>query len=264
MENPLSAQLSLTFTMQGATRQIATAFHYKITVSNESRLHVADLSWSCKMVPVALQLTQLTKTSKHLCSTFRWSLLLCRSKLTISSTKWQSPWRIVEWNRRIILSMPTDVIEHSVSSISSDSMLICLFISLLVPLRPLVGLRPPSNSFILSFRLTMLAAVQNTTPEGVPSKCWCSLTLTLATSMCTLDGAGATKSWFHSATLTKSFALAKKVSTQLKFCIWTILETLSDESQIRIGDTHKTKTWCVKGYGARNVDLLLYNCPVLV
>ena len=47
----------------------------------------------------------------------------------------------------------------------------------------MVGLRPPSNSFILSFRLTMPAAVQNTTPEGVPCECWCSLTLTLTTSI---------------------------------------------------------------------------------
>ena len=153
MENPLSAQLSLTFTMQGATRQIATAFHYKITVSNESRLHVAALSWSCKMLPVALQLTQLTKTSKHLCSTFRWSLFLCRSKLTISSTKWQSlnNCRVGQNNHSLL---PTDLIEDSVLIICCDLKVVCQFISPLVPLRPLVGLpRTPSFSHSASLSL---------------------------------------------------------------------------------------------------------------
>ena len=56
--------------------------------------------------------------------------------------------------------------------------MVCLFISPSVPLRPLVGLRPSSNSFILSFCLTIptvshSATVENTTPEGVLSQCGC-------------------------------------------------------------------------------------------
>ena len=75
----------------------------------------------------------------------------------------------------------------------------------------MVGLRPPSNSFILSFRLTrpaasLPAAVQNTTPEDVLSQCWCSLTLAHTTSVGIWHSAGATKSWLHSDTLKKSFA----------------------------------------------------------
>ena len=89
--------------------------------------------------------------------------------------------------------MPTDLIEHSVSSNCSDSRLICLFISPLVPLSPVVGLRPPSNSFILSFRLTTHAAVQNTIPEGVLSQCWCSLTLILTTTTSIWRSVGVTK-----------------------------------------------------------------------
>ena len=88
---------------------------------------------------------------------------------------------------------------------------------------PLHSLIPPHDACCISFR-----SVQNTTPEGVPSKCWCSLTLTLATSMGILDGAGATKgvtspaahrgiwdgagaakSWLLSVSLKKSFALIK-------------------------------------------------------
>ena len=94
---------------------------------------------------------------------------------------WQSPWRIVEWNRTIILSLPTDLIEHSVSSICCDSRVVRQFITPLVPLRPVVGLRLPSNSFILPASLSVLSKTQ--TPEGALSLCWCSLTLTLTTSI---------------------------------------------------------------------------------
>ena len=70
--------------------------------------------------------------------------------------------------------------------------------------------RPSASvEFLHSISLST-RSVQDTTPEGVLSLCWCYLTLTLATSMGILDGAGATKSWFHSATLTKSFALIKQ------------------------------------------------------
>ena len=206
--------------MRGATRQTATAFHYQITASNESWLHLVALFWSCKTLSVALQLTLLTNTSKYLCSTFEGSLFLRRSKLANPSTKWQSPWRIVEWNRRIILSLPTDLIEHSLSSICSDSRLICLFISPLVPLRPVVGLRPPSNSFILSFRLTMPAAVQNTTAEDVPSTCWCSLTLTLATSVSIWHCAGATKSWFSVLSMSCSLLICVNFYLILSLIHW--------------------------------------------
>ena len=77
-------------------------------------------------------------------------------------------------NSKIILSLQIELIKCSVLIIYSDAWVICLDISPLVPLRPLVGLRPPSNSFILSFRLTITTAslpdlVQNTTPEGVLS-----------------------------------------------------------------------------------------------
>ena len=86
--NTITAQLSLTWTMRDVTRQTATAFHYKITVSNESWWHVAALSRSGKILSVALQLTRLTTTSEYLCSTFGGSLLLRRSKSTNPSTKW--------------------------------------------------------------------------------------------------------------------------------------------------------------------------------
>ena len=95
-----------------------------------------------------------------------WSFLIRRrSKLKNSSTKWQSPWKIVELHRTIILSLPTELIEHSVLTIYSDSCEVCLFISPLVPLRPLVGLRPFSNAVIISFRLTMACCI---------SACCCS------------------------------------------------------------------------------------------
>ena len=50
------------------------------------------------------------------------SLLILRgSILKNSSTKWQSPWRIVQWNRRVILLWQDDVICPSVLINCSDS-----------------------------------------------------------------------------------------------------------------------------------------------
>ena len=58
-----------------------------------------------------------------------WSLLIHRgSKLKNSPTKWQSPWRIVELNRRIILPLLDDMISPSVVSICSDSWIYRLLI----------------------------------------------------------------------------------------------------------------------------------------
>jgi hypothetical protein len=41
--------------------------------------------------------------------------------------------------------LPTELIEHFVLIILGNSSVIYLFIALLIPLRPLVGLRPPSK-----------------------------------------------------------------------------------------------------------------------
>jgi hypothetical protein len=105
-------------------------------------------------------------------------LLLIRrgSKLKNSATKIQSRRRIEESNTIIVLSLSTDRLELPVLSIYSDSTLVCLFICAslslflgcsvsLVLMRPLVGLRPPSNSFLLSFRLTMTAASLSVSPR---------------------------------------------------------------------------------------------------
>ena len=96
----------------------------------------------------------------------------CLHKIAISSMNWES-------NRRIILSLSTDLTELSVLNICSDSTLFSLFICaslslfldcsfFLVPLCPWIGLRPPSNSYILSLCLSITTAslcdpVQNTT-----------------------------------------------------------------------------------------------------
>ena len=63
------------------------------------------------------------------------SLFLCtrtlirrRSKLKNSSTKWQSPYRIVKLNRRTIIPLQDDMICSSVMIIWSDSRVFCLLI----------------------------------------------------------------------------------------------------------------------------------------
>ena len=58
-----------------------------------------------------------------------WSLLIRRrSQWKNSSTKWQSPWRIVEANRKIILFWQDDMVCPSVMIICSDSWILRLFI----------------------------------------------------------------------------------------------------------------------------------------
>ena len=53
--------------------------------------------------------------------------------------------RFEELTSKIILSLPIDRIECLVLNSHSDSWVVCLFISPLIPLRPVVGLRPPSK-----------------------------------------------------------------------------------------------------------------------
>ena len=133
---------------------------------------------------------------------FLWSLIYCIRNLSISLfscaktefgccwfvvQNWMFPpqngnplFRFEELNSKINLSLRIEPNERSVLIIYSDSGIVCLFISSLVPLRPLVGLRPPSNVFIHSLSTR---SVQNTTPEYVLRLCGCSLTLTLTTSI---------------------------------------------------------------------------------
>ena len=50
--------------------------------------------------------------------------------------KGQSPWRIVELNSKIILSLRIELIKRSLLIIHSDSWIFCQLISALVPLPP--------------------------------------------------------------------------------------------------------------------------------
>ena len=63
--------------------------------------------------------------------------------------------RFEELNSKINLLLRMVPIERSILMMHSDSWIFYLITSPLVPLRPLVGLRPPSNSFILPFHLTI-------------------------------------------------------------------------------------------------------------
>ena len=89
-----------------------------------------------------------------------WSLLILRSsKLKNSFLKRRSAWRTEESNRTIILPLLNDLIERALSSQHlrrfSGILSVHLCLSSTVPLRPLVGLRHPSNSFVLSLHLTI-------------------------------------------------------------------------------------------------------------
>ena len=133
------------------------------------------------------------------------SLLIRCSILKNSSSKGQSPWRVDELNRIIILYLLTELIERSVLSICDDSWVFCLFICASLSLfhRSTARFGRPSGSPYFLHSLTLphyvfrisLRSVQDTTPEGVLSSCGCPLTLTLNTSIGIWHGAGATKSW---------------------------------------------------------------------
>ena len=168
-----------------------------------------------------------------------------------------------DFQRQIILSQKTDRIRDSVLSIWAHSFLFCLLtcLSCSVPEFHLVphGFTAPFGrpSAFLEFLHSLslfTRSVQETTPEGVLSSCWCSLILTLTTSIGIWHGAGvtkgvtspaahrgiwhgvgatkgvtspaahrgiwhgvgATKACLHSTSLKTSFALIKKVSRQPK------------------------------------------------
>ena len=117
-------------------------------------------------------------SSRYVCSTFGRSFLIRRSKSKNCSTKWQSLWRIVEWSRRIILSLPTDFMKGSVLHICSHSKLIHLFICSSFAkfhnvLRSAFGLL---RKFLYSLTipavsLSILSQTQHL--EDVLSQCWC-------------------------------------------------------------------------------------------
>ena len=168
---------------------------------------------------------------------FQISLFLCSPVRRLTLAALDLSFKIEELLHKMAISFSELKVEqhnHSFLArwhdlpISSDPLL--WFLSILsvhpclsptVPLRPLVGLRPASKfasfshsfSFILSFRLTMPAvslpaAVQNTTPEGVLSLCGCSLAVTLTTSIGIWHGAGATKSWSSVVSLSCSWRIS--------------------------------------------------------
>ena len=187
--------------MRGATRQVATAFHYKITISNESWLHVAALPWSCNMLSVVLQFTQLTNTSTYLCAIFRWSFFCF----------FVQNWRIPPQNGNLLEELSSGTEESffpcQLNWLNAQFPLFTLtlgeFACSSLPwfhcvLSSALGLRP---KFIHSLTLThnhycnSLRSAPNTTPEGILSQCWCSLLLTLTVSVGIYDDAGATRSW---------------------------------------------------------------------
>ena len=97
-----------------------------------------------------------------------------------------------------------------------DILSVNLCLSSTVPLRSLLGLRPPPTSFVLSLHLTMPTVTLSVLlkaqlQEGVLSSCGCSLTLTLTTSIGIWHGAGATKSW--------SSVLSLSCSCRISLCI---------------------------------------------
>ena len=94
---------------------------------------VVQLSCSRGICLICLQLPLNLCFSVPLCEGWLWLFLIRCSKLKNSSTKWQSPWSTVEWNRRIILPLPDDMICPSVMIICTDSWIFHLCIPVSLP-----------------------------------------------------------------------------------------------------------------------------------
>ena len=166
----------------------------------------------------------------------RWLFLLVAGlKLKNSLTKRQSPPQNSRDKSFFLRKLTTS--SASVLNIWSHSFLVCLLIfsslSLILSCTVLLGSTSTSLEFLhlLSFSTR---SVQDTTLEGVLSSCVWSFSRTLTTSIGIWHCAGATKSCLHSPRWSKSSVVIKKVSTQPKFSIWMIRETLRDDNQIRI------------------------------
>ena len=74
-------------------------------------------------------------------------------------------------------------------------------------------------------------------------------------------GAGATRSWLHSPSWSKSFGQINRISTQNKFSIQMIRETLRDVSQTRIGNSTK---WIPMREKVWRHDMLNMSCSSFV
>ena len=150
-----------------------------------------------------------------LCQEWLWLLLTRRSKLKSFPPNGNLFLRIEGLHGIIILSLRIELIERSVLSIHSESWIFRLIISLLVPLCPLVGLRPPSNFFIYSVSLPVLSEKQLQKAfflhAGVTKR-----VTSHAAHRGIWDGAGATTSWLHSGTL-KKFLPRSKNDWTLRF-----------------------------------------------
>ena len=213
-----------------------------------------QLSFSCL---ISLNFRQLDLKSLYfslpLCEGWILLSLIRGSKSKNASLKWQSPCQIrrVEQQNQSVLANCSDCTLNSHYPL-------WLLDTLPVHLPPWFhcALRSASfEKFLHSLTLPhyhyciSLCSAQNTTPEGILSLCWCSLILTLTTSMGIWYNAGATESWLQSPRWSKSFALIEKRLSS------TEIFHLDDKrnaqrSQSNTNYRHKKNTsWRVKGYG---------------
>ena len=187
-----------------------------------------------------------------------------------SPLKWQSPsqiWRVKQQNHSFFANCSNCTLNSHYSLLLLDTLPIHLPLDSTAPFdRPSAAFE---KSFILSLCLTITTAslsdpVQNTTPEGILSLCWCSLTLTHTLRQWVYGIVRVPRDLDCTLLVDRSLLpRSKQVSTQPKFSIWMRRETLRDDIQIRLKDT-KSYPDERKGVVPWNSDPLLYNCPAFV
>ena len=147
-------------------------------------------------------------------------MLIRSSELKNARIKWQSPsqiWRVKQPNHSFLVNCTNSALSSHNLLWIFDDLSVQISLEFTTPFgRPSASFE---NSWILSLCLTITIAspcdpVQNTTPEGILSKCWCSLSLwhthTHTTTIGIWDVAGATRSWLHSGKEKKSYAEIQK------------------------------------------------------
>ena len=161
------------------------------------------------------------------------------SKIAISSSEFQ---------RQIILRKltrfvpPLWVFDHRLSCFVCSSLHLCLSCS--VPLRPLVGLRPPSNFFIHSLSTCF---VQDTTPAGVLSSCGCHEKSDQSrSSQGYMAWCGCHEILIALCYPQEAFCPDQKSLNETEIFPLDYKRNAQSDSETRIGDT-KNKSWWLKG-----------------
>ena len=209
-----------------------------------------------------------------LCEGWIWLLLIRRSKLKNSSTKWKSTsqiWRVDQQNHSFLANWTNwalsshyslwilDILPaHLCIPVSSPQFHCALWSAFGLPRKllhsPTLSLTfsrlfSHPASLCLPYLCQLLSQTQFQKAFSLNAGATKEVSSPAAHKVI-WHGAGATRSWLHSPSWSKSFAEIKKCLKAKIFAIQMIGESLRDHSRTRIVETKQVHSWLVKGSGA--------------